>query len=303
MWQIKAKSGHILSTQVTNLSQYPSCTLLRPKCISTWPVFKALKLKSTHRLNYVTNQKKIWSHFTYPGYLFILAMRTVLKAIMVKSTHRWDLRCLACEVKRMKGAKFQLIYGAWREKKEEREQGSLSLFWITKRAYLQTCWSLLCDNIQMFLLRVGLYQNRYDGQYWRMFYQHLKQNIFLPKQMYFMYKSRYLFAFGRQIGEVTNIWLWVTKKTSSSLFSTTVRRDLQQPFVNRNINYSFFFWGIILPRSINLLRENLVSNQKTTHFTGFPRVAITWMKILNYSYIKKVCKSLSKSLLSISENA
>ena len=172
-------------------------------------------------------------------------------------------------------------------KKEERERGSLSLFWITKRAYLQTCWSLLCDNIQMFLLRVGLYQNRYDGQYWRMFYQHLKQNIFLPKQIYFMYKSRYLLAFGRQIGEVTNIWLWVTKKTSSSLFSTTVRRDLQQSFVNRNINYSFFFWGIILPRSINLLRENLVSNQKTTHFTGFPRVAITWMKILNYSYIKK----------------
>ena len=120
----------------------------------------------------------------------------------------------------------------------------------------------------MFLLRVGLYQNRYDGQYWRMFYQHLKQNIFLPKQIYFMYKSRYLLAFGRQIGEVTNIWLWVTKKTSSSLFSTTVRRDLQQSFVNRNINYSFFFWGIILPRSINLLREILVSNRKNHTFHG-----------------------------------
>ena len=83
-----------------------------------------------------------------------------------------------------------------------------------------------------------------------------------------MYKSRYLLAFGRQIGEVTNIWLWVTKKTSSSLFSTTVRRDLQQSFVNRNINYSFFFWGIILPRSINLLREILVSNQKNHTFHG-----------------------------------
>ena len=90
MWQIKAKSGHILSTQVTNLSQHPSCTLLRPKRISTWPVFKALKLKSTHRLNYVTIQRKMWSHFKYPGYLFILAMWTVFKAIMVKSTHRWD---------------------------------------------------------------------------------------------------------------------------------------------------------------------------------------------------------------------
>ena len=117
MWQIKAKSCHILSTQVTNLSQHPSCTLLRPKHISTWPVFKALKLKSTHRLNYVTIQRKMWSHFKYPGYLFILAMWTVFKAIMVKSTHRWDLWCLACEVKRMKGAQFRLIYEAWREKK------------------------------------------------------------------------------------------------------------------------------------------------------------------------------------------
>ena len=106
-----------------------------------------------------------------------------------------------------------------------------------------------------------------------------------------MYKSRYLLAFGRQIGEVTNIWLWVTKKTSSSLSSTTVHRDLQQSFVNRDINYSFFFWGTICPRYINLLRENLVSNlKKTTHFTGFPRVAITWMQNLNYSYIKKFVK-------------
>ena len=32
-------------------------------------------------------------------------------------------------------------------------------------------------------------------------------------------------------------------------------------------------------------------------------MAITWMKIVNYNYIKKVCKSLSKSLLAVSENA
>ena len=79
MLQIEAKSAHILSTQVTNSSWHPSCIFLSPKFLLMWPVFKAMKVKYTHRLS---------------------------------------LKYLAYEIKRIEGAYFRLIDEVWGDNKK-----------------------------------------------------------------------------------------------------------------------------------------------------------------------------------------
>ena len=137
-------------------------------------------------------------------------------------------------------------------------------------------------------------------QYLRKFYQHLKQNNFYWNR-YFDTNNRAAIcrrSVDKKVRWQTFGFRWLTK-ISPSLFSRTVRRDRQQFFVTRNIHYSIFLWGIIFPLSINMLKM-LVSNLEHHSLHGLSTRGITWINIVNYNYIRKFCKSLSKSLVSVS---